>query len=244
MPPNGDDFIAPPCIEEISILYQDDALLLMNKPSGLLSLSGKNPANLDSVHHRLVQDFPGCSLVHRLDFGTSGIMLVARNKTINALLCQQFSERTVVKRYQALLMGELPQSEGEISAPIAKDKPNFPRMKICPAEGKPARSHFTLLAKEQIPLASVNIDATANKPLGAQQDALCLSRVEFTPLTGRTHQLRIHSQHMGHPIIGCDLYGSQLSHQLASRLMLHATQLKFNHPLSAEPMSVSSPCPF
>lgn len=98
-----DTFIAPPCHEEIEILYQDNHLLLINKPSGLLSLSGKNPQNLDSVHYRLVQIFPDCTLVHRLDFGTSGLMVIARNKMINAALCQQFSQRSVTKEYSALL---------------------------------------------------------------------------------------------------------------------------------------------
>ena len=92
-----DTFVAPPCREQITLLYQDEHLVLINKPAGLLSLSGKDPRNLDSVHHRLVQRFPGCTLVHRLDFGTSGLMVIARNKGINALLCQQFSQRTVDK---------------------------------------------------------------------------------------------------------------------------------------------------
>lgn len=102
-----DTFIAPPCHEEIAILYQDEHLVLINKPTGLLSLSGKNPQNFDSVHHRLVQIYPGCTLVHRLDFGTSGLMVIARNKAINAALCQQFSQRAVSKVYSALLCGHL-----------------------------------------------------------------------------------------------------------------------------------------
>lgn len=102
-----DTFIAPPCHDDIEILWQDEHLLLINKPSGLLSLSGKNPQNLDSVHHRLVQTFPGCTLVHRLDFGTSGLMVIARNKAINAALCHQFSQRAVNKVYTALLCGQI-----------------------------------------------------------------------------------------------------------------------------------------
>lgn len=121
-----DSFIAPPCHDDIEILWQDEHLLLINKPSGLLSLSGKNPQNLDSVHYRLVQTFPGCTLVHRLDFGTSGLMVVARNKAINAALCQQFSQRSVEKVYSALLYGHLENDEGIIDAPIAKDPALFP----------------------------------------------------------------------------------------------------------------------
>ena len=135
-----DTFIAPPCHDEIEILYQDEHLLLINKPAGLLSLSGKNPQNLDSVHYRLVQQFPGCTLVHRLDFGTSGLMVIARNKAINAALCQQFSQRTVTKKYSALLCGHFENNEGVIDAPIAKDPALFPLMSICAITGKPARS--------------------------------------------------------------------------------------------------------
>ncbi|WP_235602584.1 pseudouridine synthase, partial [Salmonella enterica] len=123
-----DTFIAPPCYDQIEILYQDEHLLLINKPTGLLSLSGKNPHNLDSVHHRLVQIFPGCTLVHRLDFGTSGLMVVARNKAINAALCQQFSQRMVTKVYSALLCGHLENNAGIIDAAISKDPALFPLM--------------------------------------------------------------------------------------------------------------------
>ncbi|MEZ9596435.1 RluA family pseudouridine synthase [Shewanella sp. 10N.261.52.F9] len=256
----ADDFIAPPCSEEITILYQDEHLLLINKPSGLLSLSGKHPANLDSVHHRLVKDFPGCSLVHRLDLGTSGIMLIALNKTINALLCKQFSERNVLKRYTALLAGTVNQEHGRISAAIAKDKPNFPMMKICELEGKPAHSLFEVIGNETLSIATdcslqvdslqvdslqgvslleaVNLDSPDNR------NELALTRVELTPETGRTHQLRIHCQYMGHPIIGCDLYGTQATYQLAQRLMLHATRLEFDHPISGVRIHGYSPCPF
>lgn len=126
-----DTFIAPPCHDEIEILWQDKHMVMINKPAGLLSLSGKNPENYDSVHYRLLQQFPGCTLVHRLDFGTSGIMVVARNKSINAALCRQFSERTVSKMYTALLCGHMPEDEGVISAAIAKDPALFPRMTLC-----------------------------------------------------------------------------------------------------------------
>ncbi|ABZ76627.1 pseudouridine synthase [Shewanella halifaxensis HAW-EB4] len=242
-PPPADDFIAPPCLEEIEILFQDEHLLLINKPSGLLSLSGKNPANLDSVHYRLVKDFPGCTLVHRLDLGTSGIMVIARNKQINALLCKQFSERTVLKTYTSLLLGELSHDDGFIDAPIAKDKPNFPLMKICDKEGKTARSLYHVLGLESYssldddaPLLSTNEQAVDR--------SVSVTRVEFIPQTGRTHQLRIHSQYFGHPIIGCDLYGSETSYRLAPRLMLHATRLEFDHPITGERIFANSPSPF
>ena len=223
-----DNFIAPPCLDEIDILWQDAHLLLINKPSGLLSLSGKNPQNLDSVHYRLVQKFPGCTLVHRLDFGTSGIMVIARNKAINAALCHQFSQRAVKKVYSALLCGHVENDEGVIDAPIAKDPALFPLMSICAVTGKPARSRYRVIERFY------------------QAAGLPLTRVALTPETGRTHQLRIHCQQLGHPILGCDLYGGLEwpGAETTPRLMLHASGLDFVHPVSGETINARHAAPF
>lgn len=218
-----DRFVAPPCFEEIEILFDDEHFLAINKPSGLLSLSGKNPLNIDSVHHRLVQALPEIRLTHRLDLGTSGIMLLAKTKEINAKLTKQFQSRTVVKRYMSILAGEVADDMGVIDLPIAKDKLLFPRVKICRAQGKPAQTHF------QVTQRLVNPRRT---------------QVLFTPLTGRTHQLRLHSQALGHPIVGCDLYGSAATQAMAPRLMLHALDITFDHPHSDRLMTLTSPCPF
>ena len=228
----NDTFIAPPCSAEIDVLYQDEHLLIINKPAGLLSLSGKNPLNLDSVHYRLVHEFPGCTLVHRLDFGTSGLMVVARNKAINAALCQQFSQRSVSKVYSALLCGHLADDEGVIDAAIAKDPARFPRVSICPERGKPARSHYRV--EERF------------FQLGEEGTQLPLTRVTLTPETGRTHQLRIHCQQLGHPILGCDLYDGLLmpGAERAPRLMLHASELNFVHPVSGESVNARHASPF
>lgn len=227
-----DTFIAPPCHDKIEILYQDDHLVLINKPAGLLSLSGKNPQNLDSVHHRLVQIFPSCTLVHRLDFGTSGLMVIARNKPINAALCQQFSQRTVTKIYSALLCGHLADNEGVIDAAIAKDPALFPLMSICAIQGKPARSCYRVVERFY--------------QKGQDGTLLPLTRVQLTPETGRTHQLRIHSQLLGHPILGCDLYGGRLQPgtERTPRLMLHASELHFVHPISQERIKARNDSPF
>ncbi|WP_196208092.1 RluA family pseudouridine synthase [Citrobacter sp. Res13-Sevr-PEB04-36] len=227
-----DSFIAPPCHDEIEILYQDDHLLLINKPGGLLSLSGKNPQNFDSVHHRLVQVYPGCTLVHRLDFGTSGLMVIARNKAINAALCQQFSQRAVTKVYSALLCGHLDNDEGVIDAAIAKDPALFPLMSICAVKGKPARSRYRVVERVNHLLED-----------GA---VLPLTRVQLFPETGRTHQLRIHCQLLGHSIWGCDLYGGRLlpGTELTPRLMLHASELHFKHPVSGEWVHAQNSSPF
>jgi tRNA pseudouridine32 synthase/23S rRNA pseudouridine746 synthase len=218
-----DQFVAPLCLEQIEILFEDEYLLAINKPSGLLSLSGKNPLNIDSVHYRLVQQHLDIRLTHRLDLGTSGIMLLAKNKEINANLTKQFQARSVVKRYVSILDGEVLHNEGEIDLPIAKDKHLFPRLKVCHQEGKSAQSHYQVIERLHEPTRT---------------------RVIFTPLTGRTHQLRIHSQSIGHPIIGCDLYGTETSHAMSIRLLLHALDITFDHPQSQERMTLTSPCSF
>ncbi|MBE4853828.1 RluA family pseudouridine synthase [Enterobacter sp. I4] len=223
-----DTFIAPPCHDEVEILWQDDHLLLINKPSGLLSLSGKNPQNRDSVHYRLVQDFPGCTLVHRLDFGTSGLMVIALNKAVNAALCHQFSQRAVTKVYSALLCGHVEQDGGIVDAPIAKDPALFPLMSICAVNGKPARSRYRVMERLY------------------QNREVPVTRVELSPETGRTHQLRLHCQQLGHPILGCDLYGGLTLPGTGAtpRLMLHASELNFIHPASGETIHARHAAPF
>jgi tRNA pseudouridine32 synthase/23S rRNA pseudouridine746 synthase len=216
-----DAFIAPICHREIEVLHEDESILLINKPSGLLSLSGKNPLNKDSVHYRLVQDYPTATMVHRLDFGTSGLMLLALNKTANADLTKQFQTRTIIKTYVATLLGHLVNDNGVIDAPLAKC--DFPYQKICQESGKSAQSYYQVIERLQ--------DSTTG---------VKTTQVLFSPLTGRTHQLRVHSQEIGHPIIGCDLYGLTIngvaSQSLAKRLMLHAASLSFDHPDSGTRM--------
>ena len=210
-----DDFVAPKCDELISVLYQDNDVLLINKPSGLLSLSGKNPNNWDSVHYRLVNGqlnttakFVSAKLPHRLDLGTSGIMLVSLNDAASKHLNKQFQLRSIKKHYVALLDGWLCEEQGQINAPIAKDKQLFPRVKICQRGGKSALTHYQVLKRLNHPKRTL---------------------VKLTPVTGRTHQLRIHCHSIGHPILGCDLYDSEISKSLASRLQLHASDIFFHH---------------
>lgn len=225
-----DNFVAPECKDFVEILYQDTDILLINKPSGLLSLSGKNPLNWDSVHHRLVHGQEGVSpafalakLPHRLDFGTSGVMVVALNADAAKNLNRQFQDRKIQKRYIAILDGWLNEDQGQFSAAIAKDKDNFPRVKICNTSGKAATSEYQVLQRLEQPLRC---------------------KVQYSPLTGRTHQLRIHSLAMGHPILGCDLYRNHHSQQMADRLQLHASDLFFQHPATGKPFHGYSPSPF
>lgn len=223
MQPQVDPFIAPPCHAEINILFQDEHILLINKPNGLLSLSGKHPLNKDSVHFRLVQNFPTASLIHRLDFGTSGIMVVALHKILTAQLSKQFQNGDVKKTYIAVLHGHVKQDVGEIEFPIAKDEDNFPLQKICHQAGKKSKTLFKV------------IERLDNPPR---------TRVEFSPLSGRTHQLRIHSRELGHPILGCDLYAHDEAFFMADRLMLHANKIEFLHPVTQKIIQGFCSCPF
>lgn len=225
-----DDFVAPACAGVVEILYQDKDILLINKPSGLLSLSGKNPRNWDSVHYRLLHGqvgvspaFPSAKLPHRLDLGTSGIMVVALTAESAQHLNGQFQARTIRKSYVAVLGGWVTDDQGRVSAAIAKDSEHFPRVKICHSTGKQAISDYQVLERLDDPRRSV---------------------VQLTPHTGRTHQLRIHCQTMGHPILGCDLYNDEHSEQMADRLLLHASDLYFEHPSSGENIHGQCPCPF
>lgn len=225
-----DDFVVPRCEGCFEILYQDDEILLINKPSGLLSLSGKNPLNLDSVHYRLVhgqegvtEAFPDAVLPHRLDFGTSGVMVVGLNADASRVLNRQFQERVVKKDYLAMLDGWVEEETGQIRASIAKDRECFPRVKVCEEMGKEAVSEYSVMRRFDEPRRSL---------------------VRFSPLTGRTHQLRVHSYVMGHPILGCDLYKNGESEQMADRLMLHASDLYFRHPSGEGVFHGYSSCPF
>jgi tRNA pseudouridine32 synthase/23S rRNA pseudouridine746 synthase len=223
MQPQADPFIVPVCHEEIEILYQDEYLLLINKPTRLLSLSSKPPHNQDSVHSRLAKAFPTPTLVHRLDFGTSGIMIVALNKAINAAIGTQFQERTVTKSYTAILHGHLHKDSGSMDFPIGKG--TFPQQKVCYETGKKALTHYQVMERYE-------------------DKEKRITRVEFKPVTGRTHQLRVHSEAFGHPILGCDLYASDEAFFMANRLMLHATTIEFDHPITGKRISGVCSCPF
>ena len=223
MQPQADPFIVPYRDEDIEVLFEDEYLLLINKPTKLLTLSGKHPLNKDSVHYRLVQDYPTATMLHRLDFGTSGLLIVALNKQINAHIGQQFQQRRVDKTYTAVLHGHMDTDSGCVELPIAKDKENFPLQKICYEKGKMAITKFQAIERQNSPHTT---------------------RVIFTPLSGRTHQLRIHSKEIGHPILGCDLYATDEAFFMANRLMLHATSIGFEHPVTGERMRAISPCPF
>ncbi|MCA0133114.1 RluA family pseudouridine synthase [Winogradskyella alexanderae] len=201
---------------KLEIIYEDDFLLLVNKPHEFLSVPGKTIK--DSVQTRMKTYLPeakGPLLVHRLDMSTSGLLLVAKNEKTHKNLQKQFIERSVKKRYIALLDGVIDKSEGYIELPLRVDLNNRPRQLVCYAHGKPGKTKYRVLALEK------------NR-----------TRVHFYPITGRTHQLRVHAAHhkgLDMPIVGDDLYGKK-----AERLYLHAEQLTFEHPVTKERLTFTS----
>ena len=194
----------------IQTIYEDESLAVIHKPHELLSVPGKSIE--ESVYLRMKQAYPDSNsplIVHRLDMSTSGIMLIAKTKKAHKYLQKQFLKKTLQKQYIALLDGELSQSDGEINLPIRVDLDDRPRQLVCYQHGKHAKTLYQVL------------EVAEGK-----------TRVQFTPVTGRTHQLRIHSAHqdgLGVAIVGDDLYGVK-----ADRLHLHAAYLRFRHPETEE----------
>ena len=200
-------YLVPHSREEIIILHEDADLLLVRKPDLLLSIPGRHPLNKDCLITRLQQRYPTASIVHRLDLDTSGIMVIPLNKPTHAHISRQFQERKVEKSYHAVVYGVVEQGEGEVDLPIARDWANRPRQMICQERGKSALTRFAVL-----------------------QRAADRTRLLLKPVTGRSHQLRIHMRELGHPILGCDMYAHEAALAMADRLMLHATTLGFEHP--------------
>ncbi len=214
-------YLVPHSQEAIQILYEDEDLLLVRKPHLLLTIPGRHPLNRDCLITRLQQRYPDASIVHRLDLDTSGIMVIPLNKASHAHISRQFQQRRVEKSYHAIVYGKVERDSGEIDLPIAPDWADRPRQKICHDRGKSALTRFTVL--QRLP------DRT---------------RLLLQPVTGRSHQLRIHLSTIGHPILGCDMYAHAAALAMADRLLLHATELGFEHPTSGAWISGESAADF
>ena len=205
------------------ILYQDNALLAVEKPSGLLSVPGRGAEKHDSLSVRIQSVYPEALIVHRLDMATSGLMLFARDRGAQSAMGRLFQTRQVHKEYIALVAGQVDPLQGEIDLPLIADWPNRPRQRVDHEIGKPALTRYEVL----------EYDAAAN-----------ISRVCLTPVTGRSHQLRVHMQALGYPILGDELYAGPATHAHSPRLLLHAHRLCFRHPMTGELLMVESPVPF
>ncbi|WP_169545380.1 pseudouridine synthase [Sneathiella aquimaris] len=213
---------SPPPDHTIPIVYEDEFLIVANKPSGLLSVPGRGEDKQDCLISRVQRTHPTALIVHRLDMETSGLIMLALSPEIHKALSISFQCRTINKQYHAIVDGHPEQSEGTIDLPLIADWPNRPRQKVDFDVGKPSVTHWKLVDK-------IKGDS---------------SRVELTPITGRSHQLRVHMLSIGHPILGDSLYGDREGQQKASRLLLHACSLGFSHPVKKQPIIVSDPAPF
>lgn len=204
----------PPLEPWLHILYQDEYIMVVNKPSGLLSVPGRALEHKDSVMTRIQRDFPQAESVHRLDMATSGVIAVAMTKAAERELKRQFREREPKKSYIARVWGHLEQDEGVIDLPLICDWPNRPKQKVCFETGKAAQTEYQVLERAE--------DGT--------------SRVKLTPITGRSHQLRVHMLALGHPILGDNFYAHADAKARAPRLLLHAQELMIIHPKFGQPM--------
>ena len=205
----------------LEIRFFDEDIVVVSKPTLLLSVPGRGEDKQDCVVSRLERDFPGIREVHRLDWETSGLLLLARNKAAHRELSRQFQEREVDKSYTAVVAGVPEERQGEIDLPLRCDWPNRPRQMVDPLQGKPSLTRWELLS--------------------AGSDR---SRLRLIPITGRSHQLRVHLMTIGHPILGDRLYAHDKAHAMAGRLLLHATTLAFTHPESGEDMRFCDEPPF
>ncbi len=204
------------------ILYQDEHIMVVNKPSGLLSVPGRLEEHKDSVMTRIQRDFPQAESVHRLDMATSGVIVVALNKAAERELKRQFREREPKKQYVARVWGHPQPAEGLVDLPLICDWPNRPKQKVCYETGKAAQTEYEVLEYAE--------DNTA--------------RVRLKPITGRSHQLRVHMLALGHPILGDRFYATPEALAMAPRLLLHAETLTITHPAYGNAMTFRAPIDF
>jgi len=208
-------------MNSIPVLFIDDDIIVIDKPAELLSVPGRGPDKQDSAATRLMAEYSEVHIVHRLDMSTSGLMIFARNKTALKHLHKQFQNRIPKKVYEAVLHGELQPGQGAINLPMRCDWPNRPRQMVCYEHGKKSLTRWQVIEREN--------DST---------------RVLLFPVTGRSHQLRVHCFALGHPILGDNLYHTPESLSASDRLLLHAKELSLYHPSSSELLNFSCPAPF
>lgn len=207
----------------LMIIHIDDELIVLDKPAGLLSVPGRGPGHADSLATRVQAEFPDALIVHRLDMATSGLIVMARGKEMERRLSIAFQQRRVEKCYVAVVAGHPQPDHGEIRLPLITDWPNRPRQKVDHETGKPSLTAYQLEA-------TIPEDGT--------------SRLRLYPHTGRSHQLRVHMQAIGHPILGDELYAPSPWREASPRLLLHAESLSLPHPLTGEQLEMRSPAPF
>ena len=212
----------PPQEPWLDLVYRDDYIAVVNKPSGLLSVPGNQPQYYDSAMSRVKEKYGFCEPAHRLDMATSGILLFALSKAADRELKRQFREREPKKYYQALVWGHVEHDHGVVELPLICDWENRPRQKICFERGKRAVTFYDVL----------------------QRYPNNTTRIKLTPITGRSHQLRLHMLALGHPILGDKFYAHPQAKALSPRLCLHAESLQIQHPITGEAMEFTAPVGF
>ncbi len=203
------------------MLYHDDYLVVLDKPSGLLSVKGIGIDKIDCLAVRVASAIEGARIVHRLDMDTSGVIIMARDSDTHRELSRQFQDREVEKTYIAVVGGNINSDAGLIDIPLRKDFDNPPCQCVDYEQGKSSQTNWRVLERFD--------DRT---------------RLELKPITGRSHQLRVHLKELGHAILGDDLYASNDLQKLSPRLLLHAQQLIVMHPVSQERITFNAECPF
>lgn len=221
MSANPDFIYRPPMTPYLDIVYQDNDLVVLNKQAGLLTVPGRLPEHQDCLQHRVQKVLPTATVVHRLDMATSGVIVMALNKAAHVSISRQFELRQTQKRYLARVYGQLEQPNGEVNLPLICDWPNRPKQMVDQQRGKKAITQYHQLVSEP--------ESTL---------------VELTPITGRSHQLRVHMMSIGHPILGDRLYAHDKALALSERLQLHAEQLTLAQPSTSEQLTFNAPCPF
>ena len=202
------------------VLYQDDYLIALNKPCGMLSVPGRGPEKIDSLAHRVQCHYPEAKVVHRLDCYTSGVMLFALGIENQRELNRQFRDREVDKEYIAMVRGVVDEESGVMDQPMRLDVDNRPIQIIDYEQGKPCETHWRVIER---------LSET--------------TRLLLKPITGRSHQLRVHCMVMGYPIVGDHFYGIHDDAD-AEVMLLHAERIEFTHPSSGERVVVIAPCDF
>lgn len=208
--------------DALIVVHRDEQMLVLDKPAGLLAVPGRGEAGTHNLWAMAERRWTGLRAVHRLDMATSGLMVFARDPASHRQLSIAFASREVDKRYTALVHAVLRDDEGEIDLPLAGDWPRRPRQRIDHLRGKAARTCWRVIARDE---------------------SAARTRVELQPISGRTHQLRVHLAAIGHPIVGDALYAPQ-RHEPAQRLLLHAARLSLPHPRTASWMELASDAPF
>ena len=207
----------------LSLIHVDPFLVVADKPAGLLSVPGRGADKADCLVARVQAVHADALAVHRLDMATSGLIVLARGAAMHRALSMAFAGRQVHKRYEAVVDGLLVDDEGEIDLPLIADWPNRPRQVVDHAIGKPSLTRWRVIGR----------DAAAGR-----------TRVALFPVTGRSHQLRVHLSAIGHAILGDDLYAPPLAATATPRLLLHASELRLAHPVTGEALAFDCPVPF